>query len=311
MSQADKPNRASKNAAGRSKEEQNRISDLERGHARASAGRGDKPRADPANPAEPANPANPANPAEHADKPASSRSSARCSPSVPASLQPPRSDAPAGTPAGSGKRQDNADEGTRSYIQGRPGARADAEPQRKPAKGAARTADKTAADPNALPKPTQPSSKGQNTGMPEARAPDNTTVSDTERGARDTEKRRPGLSFAQGRAALDSSPAERPPAHGEAAGNANLTSHLNDPVMRRTPPGSTAREAEGGSHSGVSPLSRDGVTPAHEKAKLAQDAHDADQRGRLKGLTPREDVQGWHQAEEERQSDLPGRPRKL
>ena len=33
MSQADKPNHTSKKAAGRPKEKQNRISDLERGHA--------------------------------------------------------------------------------------------------------------------------------------------------------------------------------------------------------------------------------------------------------------------------------------
>lgn len=296
MSQADKPNHTSKKAAGRPKEKQNRISDLERGHAHASAGRGDKPGSGKADPTA---------------KPASTRSSS----STPASLQPPRSDAPAGTPAGSGNSQGNENEGSRSYdIQGKPAARADAEPQRKPPKAAAGKGA-APADPGALRKPTQPSSKGQNSGMPEARAPDNTLVSDTGRGAQDTEKKKPSLSFAQGAAPLDSSPAQRPPSHDganhETTGDANLTSHLNDPAMRRAPPTGPAPGSVGASHSDISPLARDGVTPADEEAKHAQDAHDADQRGRLKGMQPREDVEGWRESEKEWQSDLPGQPRKL
>ncbi|HEY4372898.1 MAG TPA: hypothetical protein VGN52_13300 [Burkholderiales bacterium] len=122
------------------------------------------------------------------------------------------------------------------------------------------------------------------------------------------EKKRPSLSYAQPRTPLDRNPEDR--ARPEAiTGNANLTNHdANDPALRRVPDGGAP---EAGGRSGVSPLARDGATPQDEDQRRARDMHDADQRGRLKGIAPRADVEAWHQAEEARQGDLPGRPRKL
>jgi hypothetical protein len=140
-----------------------------------------------------------------------------------------------------------------------------------------------------------------------------TSPSDAGKPGADAPKAQPSLTFAQQRTPLENNPAARALLAdlAEATGDANLTSHLNDPAMRRAPPAGPAPGSVGASHSDLSPLARDGATPADEDAKRAQDLHDADQRGRLKGLAPRADVEGWHQAEEERQSDLPGQPRKL
>lgn len=122
------------------------------------------------------------------------------------------------------------------------------------------------------------------------------------------EKAEPSLSYAQPRAPLDQSPQERA-AVGGSAGNANMTNHdLNDPALRRTPDSS---RPEAGGRSATGPLARDEATPSHEDNRRARDMHDADQRGRLKGVAPRNDVEAWHQAEEERQGDLPGKPRQL
>ena len=119
----------------------------------------------------------------------------------------------------------------------------------------------------------------------------------------------PNLMFSTPRAPLDSDPDQRhAPAPG-AAGNATLTSHLNDPAMRRRP----AAPADGAppvSRSDISPLARDAATPADEHARLQQEAAAADARARHGGMAPRGDVEKWHQAEENRQSDLPGSPRK-
>jgi len=268
MSQTDKPSRSreTKKAATRpAGPRENRISDLERDNPRRGAlGR--------------------ANPARVKSKPAAKAGDSANTSRQRASLQPPRSDAPAGGGAKFTLEHD---------MRGKPAARADAAVPRVPRK------------------PARPRGKGQNTGLPEAGLPDNTSAPDTsDTAAHDTEKQQPSLSFAQGRLPLDTSPAQRPELR-DATGDANLTAHINDPAMRRAPPGSTAPEAVGGGHSDVSPLARDGATPAHEDAKRARDMHDADQRGRLKGLKPRDDVQDWHTAEGERQSDLPGRPRQL
>jgi hypothetical protein len=275
MSPADKPNQTSKKAAGRPpSEKQNRISELERGHAHA----GD---------------------AAEAAAGASASSSAPAPASNPASIQPPRSDAinPNIPPP-------HSETPPEAGAPLRPG---DDLPPPLPER----------AD-HMPPKPARPSSKQQNTGMRELVQPDNTIMPNTARADTRTERTGRGPFFAQERARPERGPARDSPGtnpSGDPAAtttrNSNLTSHINDPAMRRAPPGSTAREAEGGVHSDVSPLARDGATPAHEDARRAQDAHDADQRARLKGLTPREDVQGWHQAEGERQSDLPGRPRKI
>lgn len=121
----------------------------------------------------------------------------------------------------------------------------------------------------------------------------------------------PNLTFTAPRVAPEAGPAAHPPLPAGTTGNANLTSHINDPAMRRAPPRGGAGGAPA-SPSGISPLARDGATPADEDARLKQDAAAADERGRLRsrgGLAPREDVKAWHQAEENRQSDLPGKPR--
>jgi hypothetical protein len=119
----------------------------------------------------------------------------------------------------------------------------------------------------------------------------------------------PNLFFTAPRVEPESNPAARtpPPA---STGNANLTSHLNDPAMRRSP--AQASQSPGaalGSHSDVSPLARDAATPLDESTRLKQEAAAADARARRTGIDPRGDVAAWHQAEENRQSDLPGRPR--
>ncbi|HEX4325258.1 MAG TPA: hypothetical protein VH105_00490 [Burkholderiales bacterium] len=165
------------------------------------------------------------------------------------------------------------------------------------------------------PSPNQPPRSDAPAGTPSGKPPAGTEAvrtspSDAGKPGADAPKAQPSLSFAQQRTPLDNNPAERGDAP-DVSGDANLTSHLNDPAMRRVPPAGPAPESTGASHSGISPLARDGATPADEDARRARDLHDADQRGRLKGLAPRADVEGWHQAEEERQSDLPGKPRKL
>jgi len=140
-----------------------------------------------------------------------------------------------------------------------------------------------------------------------------TSPSDAGKPGADAPKAQPSLSFAQQRTPPDNNPAVQgvPADLAEMPGDANLTSHLNDPAMRRAPPTGPAPDSVGASHSGISPLSRDGATPADEDAKRSQDLHDADQRGRLKGLAPRADVEAWRESEKEQQSDLPGQPRKL
>jgi hypothetical protein len=135
----------------------------------------------------------------------------------------------------------------------------------------------------------------------------------------------PNLMFNTPRAPLDSDPDQHlvPP-----PGAATLTSHLNDPAMRRrsspagnaqpgprsahqsTPRSATGPTTQSTTRSDVSPLARDAATPADELARLAQEASAADLRGRRSGMEPRGDVEKWHQAEENRQSDLPGSPRK-
>lgn len=116
------------------------------------------------------------------------------------------------------------------------------------------------------------------------------------------ERELPNLTFTAPRVTLDTHPDTAARAPAGATGTANLTSHLNDPAMRRN----TQVDAQ----SGISPLTRDGATPGDESARLQQDASAADARARRKGMDPRGDVQAWHQAEENRQSDLPGSPRK-
>ena len=97
-------------------------------------------------------------------------------------------------------------------------------------------------------------------------------------------------------------------------GDAQLTSHLNDPALRRQPlaEGEPAmgedNELTGSAHSDLSPLASAGATPADEAARLARDAGAADERARRKGLAPRPEIDAWNKSEaaleKERQKDL-------
>jgi hypothetical protein len=133
------------------------------------------------------------------------------------------------------------------------------------------------------PRPAQP--PASNTGMESAAGPDN-------------------LFFTAPRPPVGNDPTSRV-ASPATESRTHLTSHVNDPAMRRDPADAAGR----GAHSAISPLARDGATPLDEDARLRQEAADADERARLKGINPRADVTAWHQAEENRQGDLPGRPR--
>ena len=63
---------------------------------------------------------------------------------------------------------------------------------------------------------------------------------------------------------------------GGATGDSNLTSHMNDLAMRRTPPGKSSGANDDApaeaSHSDRSPLAAAHATPLEEAARLACDA---------------------------------------
>lgn len=73
------------------------------------------------------------------------------------------------------------------------------------------------------------------------------------------------------------------PDHG-ATGASNLTAHLNDPAMRRSPPGKTPgaddEAAAEGAHSDRSPLADAQSTPRDEETRRLLDAGQADLRAR-------------------------------
>jgi len=102
-------------------------------------------------------------------------------------------------------------------------------------------------------------------------------------------------------------PATRNEERAVTTGDANLTSHLNDPAARRSPPEGDgpddvySPDAVGASHSANSPLARDFATPRDELARHRQDAEAADVRARRKGMAARGDVEAWREAEKTQQ----------
>jgi hypothetical protein len=110
----------------------------------------------------------------------------------------------------------------------------------------------------------------------------------------------PNLTFAAPRAQLDTSPAESalPEKDAELTGDANLTTHLNDPAMRRAPPPADGgNDAVGSSHSDLSPLAKDSSAPIDEETRRRQEFEAADLRGRRHDLPPRADVEAWQEIE--------------